>query len=73
VGAEPGPGRARERCHKIREANERMQSYLEDERRRLVARRAAIDAELRNQAILASREYAFCLYPPSALRPLMNV
>ncbi len=64
---------ARQRCHQIRDANEGLQPFLADERKALLAQQAAIETGLRNQGILASRDYAFCLYPEASLRQLMQV
>ncbi|MGD9720856.1 MAG: hypothetical protein AB7O59_14290 [Pirellulales bacterium] len=64
---------ARERCRAIRAANDRMQHYLSDRRKALVDQRSTAEAVQRGKAILASREYAFCLYPEAALRRLMTV
>lgn len=67
------PENARHRCHEIRRVNEELQPWLRDERDRLLADREQISGALRTEAILASREYAFCLYPAEPLRRLMNV
>jgi hypothetical protein len=73
IATEPTPENARQRCRSIRAANEQMQPYLEAERHQLLDERASIETSLRASAILASREYAFCLYPEAALRQLMGV
>ncbi len=72
IATEPTPQTARLRCRNIRAANEQMQAYLDDRRRQLIDERAAIETALRRKAILASREYAYCLYPEASLRPLMG-
>ena len=64
---------ARLRCHKIIEANTGLQPFVAGQRRELLARRDHASAAQRAHNILASREYAFCLYPADALRRLMEV
>jgi hypothetical protein len=73
IDTKPTRENARQRCHMIREANERLQPFLADRVRQALHQREAIEAALRGQAILASREYAFCLYPEEPLRRLMDV
>jgi len=62
---------ARVRCRKIRGANEALQPWLAETRQDLLARREQLAAELRAKTVLASREYAFCLYPPEQIKSLM--
>ena len=64
---------AKLRCHKIIEANQAMQPWLADRWQRLLEDREQIAGAMRTNSILASREYAFCLYPAEALRPLMEM
>ena len=64
---------AKLRCHKIMEANQGMQPWLADRWRRLLEDRQHIASAMRTNNILASREYAFCLYPAEALRRLMEM
>jgi hypothetical protein len=66
------PENARVRCRKIRGANEALQPWLAEARTRLLAERDETAAQLRAKAILDSREYAFCLYPPESLQSLMQ-
>lgn len=73
ISTEPTPENARLRCRNIRAVNEQMQPYLDAARRQLQSERASIETSLRASAILASREYAFCLYPEETLRQLMGV
>jgi hypothetical protein len=73
IATEATPQNARLRCRNIRAANEQMQSYLDAQRQQLQTERASIETSLRSSAILASREYAFCLYPEATLRQLMGV
>lgn len=69
--AEPQTQRnARERCHAIRSINESLQPHLGDLREKLLAERDSLWHSLRAEAILSSREYAFCLYPEQTLRGL---
>ena len=63
---------AKTRCHSIRDANERLSRFLLNESRQLLAERDSIVGRMRAQAILSSREYAFCLYPEESLRRLMQ-
>ena len=65
------PENARERCYEIRRINQTLQNWLSDQRSELIASRAERSKRLRAEAILSSREYAFCLYPEENLRELM--
>jgi hypothetical protein len=67
----PTPETAKQRCHRIRDANQRMQPYLSDQWQQALEARARIESDERAQAILASRDYAFCLHPEEPLRQLM--
>lgn len=69
----PTPQNARLRCRQIRDANEGLQPHVAEPRRRLLLERGHIHDALRGQAILASRECAFCLYPEEPLRRLMQL
>ncbi len=73
IATTPTPSNARLRCRNIRAANEQMQQYLDEQRHGLLAERASAEAALRNNALLSSREYAFCLYPEASLRRLMGM
>ena len=55
------------------QANESLQPWVESHRERLEIERRAADQAQRDQAILAGREYAFCLYPEAKLRQLLAV
>ena len=59
---------AKQRCQAIREINCILQPGLDDRRRRLLERQAEMRGRLQAESVLASREYAFCLYPESYLR-----
>jgi hypothetical protein len=67
------PANAHERCRAIREINARLQPYVSAERQALIDRRQQVATALRTKSILASREYAFCLYPAESLRRLMGL
>jgi hypothetical protein len=64
---------AHTRCQQIRGLNEQMQPLVARRWQSLLNQRQAISESLRAESILASREYAFCLYPADSLRRLMNV
>jgi hypothetical protein len=72
IATAPTPGNARQRCRTIRRANEALQPWLAETRKDLLARREQTAAALRAQAILSSREYAFCLYPSEPMQRLMH-
>jgi hypothetical protein len=61
---------ARERHVGITQANQGLVAWLTASRQRLQTDDRRIEAALRREAILASREYAFCLYPEETLRDL---
>jgi hypothetical protein len=65
------PQNARQRHQAIREINETLQPALSERRRQLADRQAEISRRLRAESILASREYAFCLYPEATLRAFL--
>jgi hypothetical protein len=69
----PTPENAKLRCRQIRDANERLQPYVAGQWRQFLDHRQHINDALRGQAILASREHAFCLYPEEPLRRLMQI
>jgi hypothetical protein len=62
---------ARQRCHAIRAANEALQAWVEAPRRELLRQRQEAARSARARAVLASREYAFCLYPEEPLRDFL--
>jgi hypothetical protein len=67
----PPDGRAgrRERFRALRELTERIRAPLEGREQQLRNELAACARELEANAVLARRDYAFCLYPEEALRP----
>jgi len=68
VGTAPTRENARLRWREIRRINQTLQSWLTADRQRLLERRAETASALRAEAVLASREYSFCLYPERTLR-----
>ncbi len=73
IATTPTHDNARLRCRAIRGVNEALQTRVAAERQHLMETRTKIAGMLRAQGILASREYAFCLYPEEPLRRLMDV
>jgi hypothetical protein len=69
----PTPEGAKQRCRAIRQLNERLQSHVALKRAELLSERERIARGLHTEKILASREYAFCLYPAESLRRLMEI
>jgi hypothetical protein len=63
---------ARERCRAIRRINTALQPWLDNRREQLAARLAQTSRCLQAESVLAWREYAFCLYPESALRGFLS-
>lgn len=68
IAANVGAEESRRRCRAIREANRQLQPFVADRRAELVGRGESLNAQLRADAILSSREYGFCLYPQETLR-----
>jgi hypothetical protein len=64
------PQNARQRCRAIRGANRAMQPWVDGLRGKLLAERKRLLRLQQADAILASREYAFCLHPERTLRAL---
>jgi hypothetical protein len=71
IGVPQTPDNARERCREIRAANESMARLLEAPRREASAERDRLSRRLRAEAVLAWREYAFCLYPKKTLEDFL--
>ncbi len=63
---------ARLRHQAIHSANEGLQGAVAERRAQLLDERSRIAGNQRTQSILASREYAFCLYPAEELRQFMQ-
>lgn len=64
-------GQRRVRHRELERLNAQLSAALEREREQTEAQLAASSAELRRQTNLASREFAFCLFSESKLRPLL--
>jgi hypothetical protein len=73
IETEPTRQNARTRCREIRRMNEALQPWVERERSQLLERRSAVAGALAGEAILSSRDYAFCLYPERALRRVLKI
>lgn len=63
---------SRLRCQAIRQANQDLQPCVERLRTQLLAERERLQAGSRAEAVLSSREYAFCLYPVGTLEKLIR-
>lgn len=63
---------ARERHKQITQANEGLQKYVADQRAALESQLQPAQQSLRETAILESREYAFCLFPPEMMRNFLH-
>ena len=72
IDTAPTVENSRLRGDRIRMANAGMQSHVEPARQSLLTEREGLASTLRAQGILASREYAFCLYPAEELQALMK-
>ena len=55
----------------ILSANEAMQPYLADRRAHLLAQKKQLQESVRNERILSSREYEFCLYDAPLLQDFL--
>jgi hypothetical protein len=71
IAAAPTRTTARQRCRTIRRANETMQGWLGDERARIDRECRELAEQLRSEGVLASREFAYCLYPRARLRDFL--
>jgi hypothetical protein len=71
IGSTPPRGQRLERHLGIERVNLALQPYLAAEQGRLSRERARLTAELRQQTLLASREFSFCLFSEETLRPLL--
>ncbi len=67
------PENAKLRGDHIRAANAALQPYVVAQRDLLLGERQRLANLLRAQTVLASREYAFCLYPAEQLQRLMQL
>ncbi len=73
INTAPTIDNAKQRCRKIHEANERLQPWVQSQRQQLLREREQMAETLRVEGILASREFAFCLFPTEPLKRLMEV
>lgn len=64
-------GQRLERHQQITRLNSQLKKYVSQKRRHLLDRRDELSTALRKEAILASREYSYCLFPEKTLRPLL--
>jgi hypothetical protein len=62
---------ARERCQEIRAANQGLSHWTGRLRSAALERREALLQQQRAEAILGSREFAFCLFPEQTLRDFL--
>jgi hypothetical protein len=67
--AEVPPEKLAERHAAITEINAALEDYVSHRREELTKSRNYLEQQLRRQAILGSREYSFCLFPATTLRP----
>jgi hypothetical protein len=68
----PGRENARQRCRAIRQINAALQPRLQGRRQLLSQREADLSRHLAADSVLASRDYAYCLYPESTLREFLT-
>ncbi len=66
------PGNVQARWREIRRINEALQPWVADERQRLLAEQDDLRAALCAEAVLAWREYGFCLYPAAVLQEFLR-
>jgi hypothetical protein len=69
LSAEVSPDQLAERHQRLAMINAALENYVSSRRDELTADRLRIEAAMRRHAILGSREFAFCLYPETTLRP----
>jgi len=62
---------ARQRCRAIRQINEALQPWVHGRRERLERQLAEMSRALKADGVLASRQYAFCLYPEETFREFL--
>jgi hypothetical protein len=62
---------ARQRHQAISAANLALQPWVEPQRQKLLGQSGRLGELLRAETVLASREYAFCLFPEKSLRNLI--
>lgn len=70
--ADTSPRGSRAARHRgLTQVNLALQPFLQELHAETLQRCGELSDELRRQAALASREFAFCLFPEAALRPLL--
>ncbi len=62
------PGQGKQRHDEIVKVNESLQSWVASYRNQLLEQLEDLKLQQRNNAVLSSREYSFCLYPEESLR-----
>jgi len=67
----PPRGQRFERHRGIQRVNSALQPYLAAEQTRVSREHSRLTVELRQQTLLASREFSFCLFSEKTLRPLL--
>lgn len=72
VGTPQTPDNAPARFREIRRINNALQPFVEEQRERLLAERARVNAALKAESVLAWREYGYCLYPEQTLREFLE-
>jgi len=65
-------GGAKQFCHAIRHANEKIRRALISVEEQLLQERQLAQRAARNAGLLHSREYGFCLHPSSTLRAFLT-
>ncbi len=68
IATTPTRANAKLRCQGIQHANAALAPWLADERHELESSRTRLATALRAEAVLAWREYAFCLHAEESLR-----
>jgi hypothetical protein len=71
IQKEPEPQGLKQRHMEIERVNQELQPFVASQRRQLLADRQRLLNQLRNERILGSREYSFCLHPEQTLRSLL--
>jgi len=71
LAQQPPRGQGRERHEALGRINETLTTLLDDRREQLVEQRDQLAVLAARHAMLASREYSFCLFPEDCLRALL--
>ncbi len=69
VATQPPRGQRLDRHRAISSANEQLQPFVEETRKKLLGDRPDIEKQLVDNQVFASREYSFCLFPHESLVP----